>query len=143
MNADDNMKFLEFLNELPLLENMVFPRCFTPSNDYVIREIACFGDASNIAFGCACYIISVNKHTGERYSTLAFAKNRVKPLGKGSLALDNPLMSICRLELISSVVACLAAKFIKNALQLEEAYSSPCNKFALIMAHCAHSTGKM
>ena len=116
MTIEDNMSFLEFLKELPLLENMIFPRCFTPSNDFVLTELACFGDASNIAFGCACYLISVNKNTGERYSTLAFAKNRVKPLGKGSLALDNPLMTICRLELISSVVTCLAAKFIKTAL---------------------------
>ena len=116
MDSEDNKSFLEFLKELPLLENMVFPRCFTPSPDYTIVEMACFGDASNVAFGCACYLVSVHKTTGQRYSTLAFAKNRVKPLSKGSLALDNPAMTICRLELISSVVTVLAARFIKNAL---------------------------
>ena len=79
MPTDIEEEFKELLEDLPKLKEIKIPRCFLSTRDAKITEICGFADASNSAYAAVCYIISEDAD-GNRTSSLAFSKTRVRPL---------------------------------------------------------------
>ena len=76
---DIHEDFKAFLDELPGLQSVMIPRCYRPSVEHKIVEIATFGDASSKGYATTVYVISEDNE-GNRVSTLAFAKAKVQGL---------------------------------------------------------------
>ena len=97
--------------ELPLLEQLMFPRCLKPKNfgEPVRTEIHSFSDASDNGIGQISYLRMVN-HRGEVHVSFLLAKSRVAPL--------KPI-SIPRLELTAAVISVNVATMLKSELDIE------------------------
>ena len=110
---DLKLKFREFLEELPQLQEIKVPRCFLPSWNSKITEVCGFADASEKAYAAVIYIVATSPE-GTRSPSLAFSKTRVRPLGKKHQKLDKDL-SICRMELMAAYITSKAVNFVRSA----------------------------
>ena len=108
-------RFEDFMSELPKLASISIKRGLLPTTKSKLVEICAFGDASAEAYGRAVYAIAKYETLGLK-SNLVFSKSRVRPLGKRLQSLDDE-MSICRLELLSALIACKAALFCREAFE--------------------------
>ena len=113
LDEDLKEKFKLFLEEIPMLEEITIPRCFLNAPDATVGEICTFSDASYKAYSCVVYLISVTPN-GERSANLAFAKSRIRPLGKRLQKLSEE-MSICRMELLGATIAAAAGAHIRKS----------------------------
>ncbi|KAK3699579.1 hypothetical protein QZH41_014290 [Actinostola sp. cb2023] len=97
--------------QLPLLENLKFPRCVKPPGFGipVHTEIHSFSDASDSGIGQVSYLRSVNEKN-EVHVSFIMAKSRVAPLRA---------ISIPRLELTAAVVSVNVASMLKRELDVE------------------------
>ncbi|KAK3718426.1 hypothetical protein QZH41_004009 [Actinostola sp. cb2023] len=97
--------------QLPLLENLKFPRCVKPPGFGVPvhTEIHSFSDASDSGIGQVSYLRSVNEKN-EVHVSFLMAKSRVAPLRA---------ISIPRLELTAAVVSVNVASMLKRELDVE------------------------
>lgn len=104
--------------QLPLLENLKFPRCLKPAGfgTPVRSEIHSFSDASETGIGQVSYIPFINKENQPHVSFL-MAKSRVAPL--------KPI-SIPHLELTAAVISVNVTSMLKSELDIE---NIPCTYY--------------
>ncbi|XP_062698658.1 uncharacterized protein LOC134284186 [Aedes albopictus] len=96
----------QWVNQLPLLENIRVPRCYFPNysvKDLQTIELHVFVDASESAYACVAYFRIIEQ--GKPRCAFVCSKAKVAPL--------KPL-SIPRLELQAGVIGSRLAKTIKN-----------------------------
>lgn len=97
-----------WVSELESLVSFCIPRCYslTPSSDHAHVELHVFADASELAYGVACYL----RHThldGEIRVAFIFGKARLAPLKQ---------VSIPRLELCAALLAARVARTLEDEL---------------------------
>ncbi|XP_077967709.1 uncharacterized protein LOC120346600 [Styela clava] len=102
--------WVNWLQDLPRLESVSIPRCLISSNTNDPGEIQMhiFCDASEIGYGCACYLQMLNKFDGSVHCSFVMGKSRVTP---------SKLVTIPRLELTAAVVAVKFGQFVKTQLE--------------------------
>ena len=103
------------MSEASYLENLQLPRCFLNTKDSKIKEVATFADASSRAYAAVVYVISVDPD-GKRHSHLAFAKSKVRPLGKRLQSLSDE-MSVVRMELLGALLAAKIGTMVASAFE--------------------------
>ena len=84
-----------FINRIPEIRNISFPRTIRPINAVGNPNLVTFSDASESAFGACCYI-HWKTADGQFYSNLIISKSRVAPTRS---------LSIVQLELSAAVLA--------------------------------------
>ncbi|XP_055589599.1 uncharacterized protein LOC129741832 [Uranotaenia lowii] len=100
--------WLKYYEQLVSLNNIRIKRCnITPGAIY--KEIHCFSDASEKAYGGCVYLKSVNPN-GEVEICLLSAKSRVSPLAS---------QSIPRLELCGALLTSELFKFVQESMKFE------------------------
>ncbi|XP_051168523.1 uncharacterized protein LOC127286209 [Leptopilina boulardi] len=106
------VQWLEFKNQLPLLNGIEFNRClFSP--EYGAVQLHGFCDASERAYAACIYLRSTNK-TGEHESHLVCSKSRIAPIHPVTL----PRLELCAALLLSRLV--VAAKQAFNHFEIEK-----------------------
>ena len=99
-------------DELLLLQELTFPRCYKPAQfgEVVETSLHVFGDGSDIGYGAACYLRQVNIN-GEVAVALVMGKSKVSPL--------KPI-SVPRLELTASLLAVKLGAMVSEELKLKD-----------------------
>lgn len=101
-------KWLQWINDLPCLEEITVPRCFKISDDVIDCQIHCFCDASQLAgYGAVSYIRLVYKD-GNISTSFVLGKSRVNPL---------KFVSVPRLELCAAVLSVKIVNVIKDSIE--------------------------
>ena len=98
-------RWLRFRSELPCLEQVVIPRCFSLPKA-IVYELCGFSDASEKAYGAVIYMRSISSNREVKVS-LVTAKTRVAPTKVISL----PKLELCGAELLAKLL-----KTVKNEL---------------------------
>nr|XP_012146525.1 PREDICTED: uncharacterized protein LOC105663276 [Megachile rotundata] len=88
----------QFYRQLPLLNNIIFPRKTIPCTS-TVTELHGFCDASERAYGACVYLRSIDKH-GYAHVELLFAKSKVAPLKSQSI----PRLELCGALLLTSLI---------------------------------------
>ena len=105
-------EFNAWLEGIQCLRSLQIPRCYfgvSWSSCSERVEVHVFGDASEKAYGCCCYLRVVDPQTGSCSTSLVMSKARVAPL-KG--------VTVPRLELTACVLSVRMGNHVKTALQL-------------------------
>ena len=99
-----------WVENLPNLELITWPRCFKPKNfgDLTNVQLHHFSDASGGGYGAASYVRLVD-NVGHVHCTLVIAKSRVAPL---------KTITIPRMELTAATVSAKLHKFLEEQLDL-------------------------
>ena len=102
------MKWKAWVEDLPKLKLLSWPRCFKPKEFGVLHndQLHHFSDASEVGYGAASYLHLVDDK-GRAHCGLFMAKSRVAPLKTATIA---------RMELTAAVVSVRLHKFIKEQL---------------------------
>ena len=98
-----NADWSKFINCIPLMSRISFPRCVKPKNTTGNPTLITLSDASENAFGACCYIRW--ETNGEFKSNLLLSKSRVAPVKQ---------LSIVRLELSAAVLATRIRNFAEQ-----------------------------
>ncbi|XP_026094149.1 uncharacterized protein LOC113066497 [Carassius auratus] len=109
--ADLLQTWTEWVEELPALQHIVFPRCYTSpirDTDMSQREIHIFCDASERAYGSVAYLRTEDQ-CGEVEVAFLTARSRVAPKKQ---------QSIPRLELCAALTGAQLAKVVRTELNL-------------------------
>ena len=100
-----------WIEGLPKLECLQFPRCFKPPDfdDVISTDVHYFSDASMKGYGQCAYLRLVNSD-GRVHCCLLMAKSRVAPLNS---------VTIPRMELMAAVTSVKVASLLRRELMLE------------------------
>ena len=100
----------QWLQELPALDNFSMDRCFKPAGFGEIKTATLhhFADASDHGYGSVCYLFLINQDD-QVHCSFVCGKSRVAPLKQ---------MTIPRMELTSAVVAAKVDKQLRSELTL-------------------------
>ncbi|XP_017875370.2 uncharacterized protein LOC108622175 [Ceratina calcarata] len=88
----------QYYKQLPLLNNIIFPRNTIPHTS-IVTELHGFSDASEKAYGACLYLRTIDKQ-GHINAKLLFAKSKVAPLKTQSI----PRLELCGALLLTSLV---------------------------------------
>ena len=105
------VKWRAWLDDLPNLKLLSWPRCLKPKDDFGMLhniQLHHFSDASEVGYGAASYLRLVNDQ-GRIHCGLIMAKSRVAPL---------KTITVPRMELTAAVVSVKLHKFITEQLDL-------------------------
>lgn len=105
---DIHTMWIEFKEQLPLVEQIRFQRCII-SSDAIQFELHGFCDASEKAYGACLYLRSTNSNQIHSVSLIC-SKSRVAPVKS---------ISLPRLELCAALLLTRLVDWIKKALRLE------------------------
>ncbi|XP_073789840.1 uncharacterized protein [Danio rerio] len=103
--------WLSWVEELPTLTKIHFPRAYTPAaadNPSAIRELHVFSDASERAYGSVAYLRTTDEQ-GQIHITFVSARSRVAP---------RKCLSVPRLELCAALTGAQLGKVIQTELTL-------------------------
>ncbi|XP_032225977.2 uncharacterized protein LOC116608996 [Nematostella vectensis] len=108
---DIRPRWEKWRTELPLLENLKFPRCLKPSNFGTLTstQVCNFSDACHNGIGQVSYLRMVNEK-GEVHVSFLMAKSRVAPLKQ---------ITIPRLELTAAVISVNVSSMVELELDLQ------------------------
>lgn len=99
--------WVDFSNQILSMNNITIPRYFL-CTDPCLVELHCFSDASEKAYGCCCYLRSID-NSGKVLVHLICAKSRVAPL---------KVISLPRLELCGALLLSRLAQTVISALKI-------------------------
>ena len=108
--ANHGRRWVQWIEELPKLQNYSVNRCFTPTSfgESIQTQLHHFSDASEKGYGTASYMRTKNAR-GDVHCSLVMAKSRVAPLKQ---------TSIPRLELGAATVAVRVNHMIQQELEI-------------------------
>ncbi|XP_032232082.2 uncharacterized protein LOC116614782 isoform X1 [Nematostella vectensis] len=108
---DIRPRWEKWRTELPLLENLKFPRCLKPPNFGTLTstQVCNFSDACHNGIGQVSYLRMVNEK-GEVHVSFLMAKSRVAPLKQ---------ITIPRLELTAAVISVNVSSMVELELDLQ------------------------
>ena len=100
-------KWTNWLEDLPLLEQLFIPRCFKPDGFQSVKPLCLhmFSDASSYGYGVAAYLVLDNGKT--THSSLIMGKSRLAPI---------KTVTIPRLELTAATTSVKLAQQIQKEL---------------------------
>ena len=103
-------KWIKWMKDLPMLENMYIPRCIKPTalKGSAIVELHHFCDASLLAYGEVTYVRVIDS-SDSIHVALLLAKSRLAPV---------KTMTIPRLELTAAVLAAKIDPSLKTELEM-------------------------
>ena len=106
---EQKKKWCTWLDQLPCLQRVSFPRCLMPK-DFQLKEMQLhiFCDASELGFGAVGYLRLISE-TNEVHCSFVMAKSRVTLLRK---------RTIPRLELSAAVLGVQLNKFLQREMDL-------------------------
>ena len=110
----------EWCREIPLMQTIVLPRWIGKEKSDKL-SLACFGDASLVAIGCAIYSV-ITKPNGKVISHLVFSRARVAPkkMLESQKCSEDEKLSIARLELLAALLTATAAESMRLALDVDK-----------------------
>jgi hypothetical protein len=112
LSGSDLETWIQWINNLPLLQNIRIPRCVTPrftefgSTNKI--ELHHFADACDTGYGSVSYLRVISDN-GAVHCSLLFAKSRVSPLKK---------ITTPRLELTAATLAVKLNRMLLSELQI-------------------------
>lgn len=107
--ADLRVAWEAWEEELPGLQSISIPRCYTPADrpEAVTQELHVFCDASEQAYGAVAYLVT--KYNNECHSSFVMARSRVAPKRQ---------LSMPRLELCGALAGAQLAQLIQRELDI-------------------------
>jgi hypothetical protein len=111
VSEEDKFCWLQWKQELPMLEKLKVARCVKPASfGQVVRvDLHHFCEASILAYGAVSYARLVNVH-GQVHCSLLLAKARLAPINQ---------VTIPRLELMSAVIAAKQDQYCRKQLGID------------------------
>ena len=106
---DHKVRFVKWLDDLPLIDNVSVPRCLKPENfgAVISRQLHVFSDASSSGYGAVAYLRQENIN-GEIHCAFLMGKSRVTPIKS---------VTIPRLELTAAVASLKMGKKLEMELE--------------------------
>ena len=110
-----NEPWKKWKSQIPFLQEMKMKRCLVETNNKQIKKstILAFGDASENAYGCCVYLLTLYEDVSMSCS-LIFAKSRVAPIAEKK----EGKLTIVRLELLAALITARASVYAGQALNV-------------------------
>ena len=110
IDKKDSTDWMTWLDQLKLISSFRLKRCYITCPDELIRrELHCFSDASELAFGAVCYLRSI--YSSQKLTcSLVVSKSRVAPIKP---------MTMPRLELQGAVLGTRLASTVKDEIDIK------------------------
>ena len=111
-NIPENLlnKWRNWVDEMKYIDRISIPRKYSSLSSVVSRyELHIFGDASEMAYGAACYLKSYDSNN-KSCTALVYSKSKVAPVKK---------ITLPRLELLAAEIAAKMSNYVRESLNLE------------------------
>ena len=95
--------WLQWRNELPSLESIHVPRCYSPVGVAIVSmQLHGFSDASEDAYGRVVYL-RMTDSTGAAHTSLIISKTKVSPIKRVSI----PRLELCGAQVLTKLLCCV------------------------------------